>query len=677
MQRTLRLAISLAILAFLPAARIAAQNNDLLKNTFKEKIEAIQLSPLEILPVSDCRLAELESEIFLAYTRQNRDIPADLRSLAEQKRRQIDQMRSHIDSLYYIQTLQAVNQTNPDWKLAQKNIEKALLHNRFFTKAIVFKITCLSLEKQDTQALLQYLHAVLQECGYPLKIRQTAQAVYGRMLKETEELISHKLYSDALDLCRMLETYFLPEFPVRYMRYREKLLRNMAHQGIYRSYCEVAEKAFSQRQYQLAQRYALQAFDYFKAFEEHMDGLNRILELLDRIAFEYSRIAEISDREEKAFYSALVDTIVNRTGLVINPRIEYRLEEDLAQELALLNRNLLNADTAVENPAVAESKRLPESGLAQSAPQTVAKNTAPATRLSLQQARRQFETACEQARFLHTRRKFPEAYAWYEEALELKRQYGLKADADFDDECLNTLSQAVEQLVNKAVFQLWSHNGARADSLYAQASALFENYREKYPDALTELAIPQQFLDSYLQKRNENRCRKWLEKAEQLQAEFYRQASFGNYASARERLQRLDTLLALRQQAEFAACEENPAQMDALRAFFADWTSYRQHIEDAFAHQQNGDTIAFIERYRQSERLFQDLNLERHTPAEPSLFSRLSACGDDRSLLIWAEHCIRQKDYAQARFLTDYLIQRNYRRKYVERIAKSLRKAHE
>ena len=81
--------------------------------------------------------------------------------------------------------------------------------------------------------------------------------------------------------------------------------------------------------------------------------------------------------------------------------------------------------------------------------------------------------------------------------------------------------------MNTAVFQLWSHNGARADSLYAQASALFENYREKYPDALTELAIPQQFLDSYLQKRNENRCRKWLEKAEQLQAEFYRQASFG------------------------------------------------------------------------------------------------------------------------------------------------------
>lgn len=685
MQRTLRrLATSLAILAFLPAASIAAQHNDSLKNSFQEKIEAIKLSPLEALPVSDCRLAELESEIFLAYTRQNRDIPADLRFLAEQKRRQIDQMRSHIDSLYYIQALQAVNQKNPDWELAKKNIEKALLHNRFFTKAIVFKITCLSLEKKDTQALLQYLNAVLQECGHPQKIRQTAQAVYGRVLQETQELISHKLYSDALDLCRLLETYFLPEFPIRYMRYKEKLLRNMAHQGIYRSYCEVAEKAFSQRQYQLAQRYALQAFDYFKAFEEHMDGLNRVIDLLDRIAAEYSRIAGISDREEKAFYSALVDTIVNRTGLVLIPRIEYRLEEDLAQELALLNQSLPVADTLMERQEdikLDEHKTPTQATLAEPDARPVAQNispsAAPVPRLSPQQARKQFETACEQARFLHAKRKFPEAYAWYKEALELKRQYKLKADADFDEEYLNTLRQAVEQLVNKAVFQLWSHNEARADSLYAQASALFENYREKYPDALTEMAIPQQFLDSYLQKRNENRCQKWLENAEQLQSDFYRQASFGNYASAREQLQRLDTLFALRRQAEFAVCKDNPDQTEALRAFFADWTSYRQHLEDAFARQRNGDTIAFIERYRQSERLFHDLQLEKHTPAEPSLFSRFSACGDYRSLLIWTEYCIRQKDYPQARFLADYLLQQNYRRKYVEKIAKSLRKAHE
>ncbi len=685
MQRTLRrFAISLAILAFLPSARIAAQQNDFLKNSFKEKIEAVKLSPLEALPVSDCRLAELESEIFLAYTRQNRDIPADLRFLAEQKRRQIDLMRSHIDSLYYIQALQAVNQKNPDWELAKKNIEKSLLHNRFFTKAIVFKITCLSLEKQNTPALLQYLHEVLQECGHPQKIRQTAQSVYGRILKETEELISRKLYSDALDLCRLLETYFLPEFPVRYMRYKEQLLRNMAHQGIYRSYCEVAEKAFSQRQYQLAQRYALQAFDYFKSFEEHMDGVNRVMELLDRIAFEYSRIAGISDREEKAFYSALIDTIVNRTGLVLIPRPEHRLEEDLAQELALLNQSLLQADTVMEKQAplaVAESKALPQPSLAstdtQPLTQNLAPSDAPVIRLSPQQARKRFELACEQARFLHAKRKFPEAYAWYEEALELKRQYKLKADADLEDEYLNTLSQAVEQLVNKAVFQLWSHNGTRADSLYAQASALFGNYREKYPNALAEMAVPQQFLDSYLQKRNENRCRQWLEKAEQLQADFYRQASFGNYASARERLQRLDSLLALRQQAEFAVCEKNPAQTEDLRTFFADWTSYRQQLQDAFARQRNGDTIAFIEGYRQSERLFHDLNLEKHTPAEPSLFSRLSACGDYRTLLLWTEHCVRQKDYAQARFLADYLLQQNYRRKYVEKIAKSLRKVHE
>ncbi|MCM1169690.1 MAG: hypothetical protein NC324_07115 [Bacteroides sp.] len=658
------------LLSFHPGLRA---QDDARKNAFRQRIEAIKTSPLEALPASDCRLADLESEIFLSYARQNSGIPADLRHLLEEKRRQIDFMRSHIDSLYYIQALQAINQSVPDWKEAGRNIRKSLLHNRFFIKAIAFKITCLSLDKTNAEALLQYVNRVLSECSHPSKIRQMAQTVYGRTLKEIENLVSRKLYRDALDLCRLLETYFLPEFPVSYMRYKEKLLQNKAHQGVYRSFCEVAEKAFSQKQYQFAQQYALQAHDYFNANEKHMDGLNRVLELLDRIALEYNRIASLSDIEERAFYSALVDTIVNRTGLVISPRIEYRPEDDLALELELLNRSL-HPDTIPQGRelAVADSRPLPQrTPLQPAAPGNIEQ-----THLSPQQARRQFETDCEQARYLNTKRKFPEAYAWFEEAVQLKNLYRLRAEADFGQECLHTLYQAIDQLLNRAVFQLWNNNEGRADSLYAQSSALFGRYREQNPEEVTALTPMQQLLDAYQQKRNDIRCRQWSEQLNRIRTAFFREASFGNYASAEEQLHEIKRMLA-QKQGDFAECSENTEQMDGIRKVFADWTSCRQSMHETLALHAQGDTVAFIAKYLSASAMFDTLGLSAYVPAEPSLFSRLSACGDLQSLLVWDEYCLRAKEWKQARFLTDYLLQQDYRRKHVEKISRQLKKVHE
>ncbi|MCM1041061.1 MAG: hypothetical protein NC396_01350 [Bacteroides sp.] len=659
------------LLSFHPGLR--AQDDEVRKNAFSQRIEAIKTSPLEVLPASDCRLADLESEIFLSYARQNSGIPSDLRHRMQEKRRQIDFMRSRIDSLYYIQALQAINQSVPDWKEAERNIGKSLLHNRFFIKAIAFRLTCLSLDKTKEEALLQYVNQVLRECSYPPKIRQMAQTVYGRTLKEIEELISRKLYRDALDLCRLLETYFLPEFPVSYMRYKEKLLQNKAHQGVYRSFCEVAEKAFSQKQYQFAQQYALQAYDYFNANEKHMDGLNRVLELLDRIALEYNRIASLSDIEERAFYSALVDTIVNRTGLVISPRIEYRPEDDLALELELLNRSL-HPDTIPQGRdlAVADSRPLPQrTPIQPAAPDNIAQ-----TRLSPQQARRQFETDCEQARYLNTKRKFPEAYAWFEEAVQLKNLYRLRAEADFEQECLHTLYQAIDQLLNRALFQLWNNNGGRADSLYVQSSALFGRYREQNPEEVAALTPLQQLLDNYQQKRNDIRCRQWSDQLNRIRAAFFREASFGNYASAEENLLLFNRTFNQWKDG-FADCADPEARQEKIRSVFADWTSYRQSMEEAFACHRNGDTVAFIAKYLSASAMFDTMGLSAYVPAEPSLFGRLSACGDLQSLLVWDEYCLRGKEWKQARFLTDYLLQQDYRRKYVEKLARQLKKVHE
>lgn len=645
---------------------LRAQSDEFRKDAFKEKIEAIRTSPLEILPVSDCRLADLESAIFLAYTGQGRPVPSDLRLQVERKRKEIDFMRSHVDSLYYIQALQALNQSVPDWKSAAESTEKALMHNRFFVKAIALKMTCLLLDKDNAQTMLRYMHGVLQECSFPEKIRQTAQCTYNTLLDETQDLIDHKRYRDALDLCRFLENHCMPDFPIRYVPYREKRLKNLAHQGIYHSYCEVADKAFSQGQYQLSQKYALQAFDYFAANEKHMNGVNRALDLLERIACRYEQFAALSDYDEQAFYLALVDTIVNRTGLVKSPPAAYRPREELAKELALLNHvpEIVAPPRPIDTFTALDIEKAEKAASFQ-------------VRLSSRQAKEQFGQACEQARYLKAKRKFGESYPWFEQALSLKRQYNLHTDADFDEECRNTLAQAVEQLSNKAVFHLWNNDEPRADSLYAQACGFAGEYQRQNPEDNAFLTRLRQILDAYLQKRDENRCQALQRALERVQGDFYRQASFGNHALARQGLEQADSIQAKYRLPEFSSCTANAGRLEEMKRIMTGWNRYRDSLQAATDRLAAGDTVGFLRKYAESCSFFAGSGLGAHVPAPPSLFSRLSTSGDLPSLLIWAECCVKEKDWRQARFIVNYLTQRDYESKRLDKLTRTLRRTHE
>lgn len=644
---------------------LRAHSQDRQKETFIQRIEAIKTEPLEILPVSDCRLTDIESEIFLAYPARNLHVPYDLQAVVARKRQQIDFMRIHIDSLYYIQALQALNQNVPDWKAAEEYTDKSLSYNRFFVKSVVLKMTYLLIKKNNAQSLLRYMNVILQECPYPQKIKQISQTSYNTLLKGTQDLIDNKLYQDALDLCQLLEAYCYPKFPIRYQSYREKLLRNLAHQGIYRSHCDVAEKAFSQKQYQFAQKYALQAFDYFNKYESHMNGVNHALELLDRIAMKYNCIAAVSDPVEKAFYLALVDTIVNRTGLVVSPASELLPEDELRTELEILNR-----PTEVEHTV--EFKEKPVE--LQEAPKV---EDFAETHLSPHQAQKQFNHACEQARNLNAKRQFAEAYAWFEQAFRLKKQYKLRTDADFEEEVRSTLLQTVEQLVNKAVFHLWMNEEPRADELYAKATAFFNEYRKQTPEQTAAISQLQQILDSYQEKRNESHCRDLNRQISRMQTDFYRQASYGNHLLAARDLQNLDSLSVLLEQPEFSACSENSVPLDNMRQLMKDWTQHKDSLGAAFLLQKTGDTVAFIEKYQQTAILFDSLKLGQYIPAEPTLFSRLSSMGDLRTLLIWAEISMKGKDWKRARFLIGYLSQQNYRTDYLNKLARPLRNIHE
>ena len=96
------------------------------EENFLRRIDQIKTEPLELLPASDCRLDQLEEEVFKTYYTQGQEIPLQIKVSLQRKRQQIDFMRSHIDSLYYMQALQAINKETPDWDEAMENIEKSL-----------------------------------------------------------------------------------------------------------------------------------------------------------------------------------------------------------------------------------------------------------------------------------------------------------------------------------------------------------------------------------------------------------------------------------------------------------------------------------------------------------------------------------------------------------------------
>ena len=634
-------------------------------DAWTEKLNALRFAPLEILPVSDCQLSDLESDIFRAYAAQNKAIPIHLTALMQQKRACMDFMRGHIDSLYYIQALQALNQPVPDWEAAENAIEKALLHNRFFDRAVVFKLNNLLKRKRNAQTILRYLNTVLQECSYPSRIRQMAQTVYISLLEETEKLIAGRQYRDALDLCLLLHAYCQPGFPIRYIPYKEKTLENLAHQGIFRSHCEVAQKAFFQKQYQLAQKYALRAHDYYVENEAHMNGVNQALDLLDQIADQYLRFAALSDFAEKAYYHALVDSIVHKTGLVVELSSNYNADNDISADISLLNRP--DTGTIPEKPAAGfVSMRAGSQSTVASAPA-----------LKPQQAQKEFNLAMEQAHYFNARRDFEEAFAWTERALELKKRYRITADQACDTLYRSTLALAIEQLVNKAIYHLWTHNSALADSLYLRASAWFGNFKANHPEEVGMMTQMQQMLQRYQLKKQENACEALLKSIEGSEAEFYRQASYGNLHLAARNVVQLDTLLLLYRLPEYAACKRPSRKSEEIHHILDCWHLYARSLDSAFhCLNHDSDTLGFIKLYLASDSLYRRLGLKPYTPSAPSLFSRLSAGGDLQSIQIWLRYCIETKDLEQARFLHGYLRQKNYHPEINDRLEKTLKRIH-
>lgn len=658
--------VSLSILPFAVLLALVFQELPVQAQTEKTDsliriIGEIPTSPLEILPVSDCRLDEIDEAVFQEYAEQGIPVPSRLKTAISRKKETIDFMRSHIDSLYYIQALQAINQEVPDWNAAMASIDKSLLHNRFFARSVVFKMNYLLKREKNAQACLRYLNRTLQEFASDAKVRGMAQTTYNTLLEQIQQMIDKHLYRDALDLCHMLGRYCQEIFPIRYVPYKEKQLENLAYQGIYRSYYDVAAKAFDQGQNQLAQQYATLAYGFFIEHEKHMAGVNYALELLDKIAVRYLSFAEISDPDEQAYYRTLVQNIVDETGLVVSRNEAYDAEKDIAADLAALNRK-----DSIPPPSSDSRKFIP----------LEIPGDPISSRLSPSEARRQYAQAWEQANYYRIKRQFSLAQNWLDIAASLIRKYRIQADPDFVRTYASNAVLAIEQLLNKSEYNLWNSDEDASNKLYAQARLIFIEFQKENPQATSTLTRMQQLLAGFQSKKQDRACQKLQEEIRSKQASFYRQASFGNFEMTRIRLQELQALYKQYELENFSSCPSDTASLAKAQALVGNWHSFKQEIDSALSLWQKKETVReFIQSYTKATETFDSLGLSAFIPAPTTLFSRLSTAKDYETLHAWTELCMENKDWDQAQFLLGFLQGQGYKGEDMEKWSRIFRKA--
>lgn len=660
----LRLGTVAGIIFLMEDSLLLAQDQENRKETFLEQIHQIATSPLEILPASDCKLHRLEEEIYLHYKKSGQEIPTEITYTINDKANRIQFQRTYIDSLYYIQALQALNQEKPDWDAAMKAIDKSLLHNRFYVRSVIFKTNYLLNIRQNAESCLRYVNISLQELSSKKKVTDMATTVYKEMLDEAQHLIDKKLFRDALDLCHLIKTYYQPGFNIRYIPYKEKQLVNEAHQGIYHSYYLVAQKAYLQGQYQLAQKYALQAHRYYIENEKHMGGINYILDILDHIAVQYSLFAKASGPEEKAFYQHQIDAIQKETGIIISNTSYYDAQKDIDNDLAWLNRG--DSDKQEKEKPVA-----PKGFQAKEADTTYLH----LKKLSHSQADILFSNSWEQAHYYANKREFEKAYDWFETARILQQSHRIQSQYKLTEAYSDNILKTVEQLLNKAVYHLWNSQTAQAETLQQKAISLFEKYQDNYPEQASTMSRLQQILSVYQEKKNDAYCQQLAKDLDNAKLEFYRQASFGNYQLAQDKADNYNVLYRNFNRPEYAACHPRQEEKDEISRIMEAWNFYNQNMKKAeVLLSQSHDTLPYIQTMLEGEKVFDSLDLERFLPRPSSLFSQLTSSGQWRILCIWAQDCLDRQDEKQAGFILGYFNSVGYKTAETEKMDRQLRK---
>ena len=667
---------------------------------YMESVRSLDVRTLALLAQTDCRLSELESDCYRYYRLQRgSDIPDDLARLMAAKRQAVDYRRSYIDSLYYLQALQALNAQTPDWAQADKSIAQALTHNRFFVRAVLFHWTQLqrtASQTGDWTACLAYANATLPPLGWHPKVRALGNGLYLKLLAYIENLMADGLYQDAITLYEAMRRQLLPEFPLFYLPHRERNLLYTAYQGIFSSYYAVAEKAFERGLYQQAQRQALSAHDYYRRHVQYMSGVDRSLLLLDRILNDYTRFMRYADEDERAYYAAMVDTITARTGLKVPPPVPANVY-DVAAELNLAQTELDDVETAVvaTAPKTTAEPVAPSGAVPVTEPEAVAQTleapvgTAPAPLepvpstqtavshsepASIQQqkwplayAQKQWDAYVEQARLYKANRQFIAAQDAYAMGDSIRRAYPVRTPADFKAEMAANERLCVEQLLNKAQYRLWQNDLTQSDSLYRRALALVEKAEADNRTPLYSL------LDGFEEQRKQLLCRQLRRNWEDKLREARRQLNFGRADSVAELLSEVDALYEA-DRMDGQSCLSDTAALAVLRRQAAHLHTYRLMADTAQSLLQAGDSLGFVRQELAAEAYFARQAMGAYVADATTLLARLTFEHDFPFLVAYLRVCLEDGREAEAAYVTDYLKTHDYRSPFLDQLRKKSKK---
>ncbi|MDE5743786.1 MAG: hypothetical protein K2H62_05470 [Bacteroidales bacterium] len=684
---------------------------------YMESVCGLDVRTLALLAQTDCRLSELESDCYRYYRLQaGTDIPDDLARLMAAKRQAVDYRRSYIDSLYYLQALQALNAQTPDWALADKSIAQALTHNRFFVRAVLFHWTQLQRTATltgDWTACLAYANATLPPLGWHPKVRALGDALYLKLLAYIENLMADGLYQDAITLYEEMRRQLLPEFPLFYLPHRERNLLYTAYQGIFNSYYAVAEKAFERGLYQQAQRQALSAHDYYRRHVQYMSGVDRSLLLLDRILNDYIRFMRYADEDERAYYAAMVDTVTARTGLAVPPPIPTDIY-DMTAELRLAQTGLDDVEpVAVTTPApktppepmaqsvaVAAAPEVPETETPElaaadlpdpmeaeapvsivpappveqpAAPiaQPTVSRSEPASiqqqKWSLAYAQKQWDTYVEQARLYKANRQFIAAQEAYAMGDSIRRAYPVRTSAGFLAEMAANERLCVEQLLNKAQYRLWQNDMTQSDSLYRRALALVEKAEPAHRTPLYSL------LDGFEEQRKQLLCRQLRRNWEDKLREARRQLHFGRADSVAGLLADVDALYAA-DRTDGQACLSDTVTLAVLRRQAAHLQTYRRMADTAQMLLQAQDGLGFIRQELAVDAYFARQTMGTYVSDATTLFYRLTFEKDFPLLVSYLQVCLEDGREAEAESVLNYLKTNDYRSPFLDQLRKKSKK---
>ncbi|MDE7148874.1 MAG: hypothetical protein K2O01_00450 [Bacteroidales bacterium] len=643
---------------------------------YMESLRRLDIQTLALLAQTDCRLSELESECYRYYRLQVRwEIPPDLERMLAVTRQAVDYRRSYIDSLYYLQALQALNAKTPDWERADKSIELSLTHNRFFVRAVLFRWTQLQREAERTgvwTACLAYANAMLPPLGWQPKVRALGDVLYVKLLERIEQLMADGLYQDAVLLYEEMKRYLLPEFPLFYLPHRERNLLYTAYQGIFGSYYAVAEKAFERGLYRQAQRQALSAHDYYLRYETYMSGVDRSILLLEKILADYSQFMRYADDDEKAYYAAMVDTITARTGLSVPP-LALDVIYDMASELRLAEAASAKTEADATLPADTLERPSGQPVLASRqeavSPATVEADALPVRqqRWTLAYAQKQWDYYIEQARLYRARRQFIQAQEAYATGDSIRRFYPVRTPADFKAEMEANDLLCVEQLLNKAQYRLWQNDLAQSDSLHRLALAITEKME---PDRRMSFYS---LLDVFEEQRKRLLCqqqqRVWDEKIKEIR----RQLGFGDETAAGRLIAEAEEFCRADRVA-VSPCLSDTAGLDVLRSQWSRLQVYRGLLDSARMFLDTRDSLSFIRYELAADDYFERQGLAGFMADATTLFSRL-AFGQDFPLLVcYLTVCLEDGRESDADFISGYLKTFNYNSPLLDQIRKKSKK---